>query len=74
MLRDDDEIYAEMEVVCIDGARIGRVAAVLSSDLQLRDLQADCAHLVPLAFIRSVDDVVRLVVTESEARRSWRRI
>jgi len=74
MLRDDDEICAEMDVVCVDGVRIGRVAAVLTADLQLRDAQAGREHLVPLAFIRSVDDVVRLVVTESEARRTWRRL
>ena len=73
MLTNDDEIRAEMDVVSVDGKRLGRVAAVLSCDLKLaRDEAADVPHLVPLAFIQSVDDKVRLVVTEGEARRAWR--
>lgn len=73
MLTDDDVISAEMDVVSVDGVRLGRVAAVLSCDLKLsRADGADVSHLVPLAFIQRVDDVVRLVVTEGEARRAWR--
>ena len=73
MLTDDDTIHHNMDVVCADGARLGAVAAVLSSDLKLtRGDGSDVPHLVPLAFIERVDDVVRLVVTASEARRAWR--
>lgn len=73
MLTDDDVILTNMDVVCADGVRIGAVAAVLTCDLKLaRGEGLDVPRLVPLAFIQTVDDKVRLVVTEGEARRAWR--
>lgn len=73
MLTNSDTISAEMDVVCADGKFLGRVDAVMACDLKLaRGAGADVPHLVPLAFIQRVDDKVRLVVTEHEARRAWR--
>jgi hypothetical protein len=74
MLTDDDALQQNMDVVSVDGALLGRVDAVLACDLKLgRGCGADVPHLVPLAFIERVDGAtVRLVVTEHEARRSWR--
>lgn len=73
MLTDHDVILNDMDVVSADGVRIGAVAAVLTCDLKLaRGDGGDVPRLVPLAFIERVDDKVRLVVTEGEARRAWR--
>jgi hypothetical protein len=74
MLTNENELQHDMEVVSADGALLGRIDAVLACDLKLgRGCGADVAHLVPLAFIQRVDGgTVRLVVTEHEARRSWR--
>jgi hypothetical protein len=74
MLIDDDALQQNMDVVSVDGALLGRVDAVLACDLKLgRGFGADVPHLVPLAFIERVEaGTVRLVVTEHEARRSWR--
>lgn len=73
MLTNGDVITERMVVLSVDGKRLGCVDAVLTCDLKLaRSDDYDVPRLLPLAFIQSVDDVVRLVVTDSEARRAWR--
>lgn len=70
---DIDSIRTEMVVVGSDGRIVGAVESVLACELKLaRTPDAASAHAVPLGYIARVDDVVRLAVTEAEARRRWR--
>lgn len=66
-------IREHMEVVGSDGKHIGKVDHVLGSDLELtRSLGVGSHHLLPLTYIASVDDKVRLSITEDEAKDRWR--
>ncbi|MES1156989.1 MAG: DUF2171 domain-containing protein [Alphaproteobacteria bacterium] len=70
---DTSAIAEHMEVVGSDGKHIGKVDHVLGGDLQLtRSLGVGSHHLLPLSFVDSVDDKVRLSITEDEAKERWR--
>lgn len=66
-----DLIQEHMVVVGCDGSVIGAVGAVLAQELSLYEVMG-ALHAVPLGYIASVDDKVRLAVTEAEVRRRWR--
>lgn len=70
MNADIAAIETEMDVVSADGRQLGIVERVLASELHVA--QRTGARALPLAFIGDVDDKVRLVVTEAEARSRWR--
>ena len=70
---DASAIEEHMEVVGSDGKHIGKVDHVLGGDLQLtRSMGVGSHHLLPLSYVSSVDEKVRLSVTEDEAKDVWR--
>lgn len=72
---DATSIREHMEVVGSDGKHIGKVDHVIGDELQLtRSLAVGAHHALPLSFVQSVDDKVRLAVTEDEAKRRWREV
>jgi hypothetical protein len=75
--RDDgaERVRAHMEVVGADGAHVGTVDKVRGEHIVLT--RSDPAsggvhHAIPLAWIASIDDKVRLNLAAAEAMRQWR--
>jgi hypothetical protein len=72
---DSGSIREHMDVVGSDGKHIGKVDHVLGGDLQLtRSLGVGAHHLLPLTYVDSVDEKVRLSITEDEAKQRWREL
>lgn len=70
---ETSSIREHMEIVGSDGKHIGKVDHVMGSDIELtRSMGVGSHHLLPLDLVASVDDKVRLSVTEDEAKNRWR--
>ena len=75
--RDDfaAQVREHMEVVGADGAHVGTVDKVRGEHVVLTrgdPASAGVHHAIPLAWIASVDDKVRLNLAAAEAMRQWR--
>ncbi len=75
--RDDSagRVREHMEVVGADGGHVGTVDMVRGAHIVLTRSDAATGgvhHAIPLAWIASVDDKVRLNLTAAEAMRQWR--
>lgn len=70
---ESSSIREHMEVVGSDGKHIGKVDHVVGSDIELtRSLGVGTHHALPLTYVETVDDKVRLSITEDEAKKRWR--
>ena len=68
-------IREHMEVVGSDGKHIGKVDHVIGQDIKLtRSMGVGSHHALPLTYVASVDDKVRLSITEDEAKQRWREL
>jgi hypothetical protein len=69
---ESGSIREHMEVIGSDGKHIGKVDHVLGDTLELtRSLGVGSHHALPLSYVQSVDDKVRLSITEDEAKDRW---
>ena len=71
---ETSSIRGQMEVVGSDGRPVGKVDKVQGQDIKLTRMGAGPHHLLPLSFVKSVDEKVRLSITEDEAKIRWREI
>ena len=68
-------IQKHMDVVGSDGKHVGKVDHVDGADIKLsRSAGMGSHHLLPISYVQSVDDKVRLSLTEDEAKQRWREV
>jgi hypothetical protein len=72
---ESSSIREHMEIVGSDGKHVGKVDHVKGSEIELtRAMAVGPHHMLPLDLVQSVDDKVRLSVTEDEAKKRWREV
>lgn len=72
---ESSSIREHMEVVGSDGKHVGKVDHVAGADIKLaRSAGMGHHHLLPMSYVQSVDDKVRLSLTEDEAKQRWREV
>lgn len=71
---DPSAIREHLEVVGSDGEHVGRVDHVQGDRIELARIDAAAGfkhHLIPLSWVRHVDEHVHLNLTCDEARARW---
>jgi hypothetical protein len=71
---DPSAIREHLEVVGSDGEHVGRVDHVHGDQIELAKLDAAAGlkhHLIPVSWVRHVDEHVHLNLTRDEARARW---